>query len=291
MYAAEFSGKASTLASEDILTAYVFSLFRYLSSSKLPFKFLERAKNIDGNLLSLTDPRLTGMDFWPRFRLPEGKKCREGDVLILVHDIAQGHIAILIEAKYKSGLSNHLPQPSNKVEGYESGHQLADEYLGLMKGQLMSKDVLQQGIAHSNVRCILYVTAHHAFPFEDIKSAVDALRASEDACLTPEKDIYWLPWWHLYSLIDAELQDKSTGYSSGEVNLLADTRLALSMRGLRPFDPFRDLIAVEILDSLWTSSRLFTGIMDVPKYVTAFQRTLIDQQDQSAGDSRRDERC
>lgn len=270
MYAAEFSGKVSTSASEDILTSYVFSLFRYLSSSRLPCKFLECAQNAQGDLLSLNMPSVTGLKFWPRFKLPGYTRCREGDVLILLQDFGERRIAILIEAKFKSGLSNHLPRPCIDIEGYRSGHQLADEYIGLMKGKLVSNDSLQEEVARSNVRWVLYVTAHHTFPSEDIRSAIDAVMAAEHVAERPERDIYWLPWWHLYALIDVELKANSTEYSSGEINLLADTRLALASRGLRPFDPFQDLVPVDTLDALELSPRIFWGLIDVLRYTPAF---------------------
>jgi hypothetical protein len=291
MYAAESSGKVSISASEDILTSYVFSLFRYLSSSYLPFKFLECAQNIEGKLLSLASPSLTGMKFWPRFRLPGDTRYREGDVLILLQDATQGNIALLIEAKFKSGLSNHLPQPAIEVARYTAGHQLADEYVGLMEGELISNDGLPGDVARSNVRFVLYVTAHHTFPCEDIVSAIEAVRASGNVDGTPEREIYWLPWWRLYALIDTELKDNVTGYSSGELNLLADTRLALDMRGLRPFNPFQDIIPVKLLESLWSSPTLFTAITAVARYETVMSVPSVINGTSQFGDTRANERC
>lgn len=231
MLAAELYGKVSIrlTASEDVLTSYVLSLFRYLSDMRVLEDWLRRARNVAGQ--SLPIDRFTHADvaFWPRVRLPDGRE-REPDAVLALGDASGHHSVLVVEAKFHAGLSNQGPgspldQDDNagglNGETQLAGHQLADALVALSHGMWKRPKVIGQWLTKADATAVLYITAHHAMPVEDIPGSA--------------ADVYWLSWRALAEVLEQHGKGRYVGYSPGERNLLNDVYAILRRRKLLSF--------------------------------------------------------
>lgn len=187
MFSAEVHGKVSITnpphqRMEDVLTSYVFSLFRYLNNLQAPLAFLREAKNLNDEKLEFDDLVSAQVYFWPRFNFP-GIGFREPDVLLLLEEKGGGKIAAVIEAKYYSGLSNRVNDENGIEEEDQSattgpifhyGHQLADQYCGVMCGRWNDEEV-QNKLSQVNKKVLLYVTTHYELPSADLDEAAETI--------------------------------------------------------------------------------------------------------------------
>lgn len=270
MLAAEIYGKISLnnppyQRMEDVLTSHVFSLFRYLKNLQLPTSFLREALNLRGEKLILNDLVSAQVCFWPRFSFP----CigfREPDALLLLEDISNGKVAAVIEAKYGSGLSNRgnnendAEEDKEPSESFHYGHQLADEYCGVMCGLCNSGEEVQKELAQVNRKVLIFVTAHYEIPITDLEEAVDTIRKrAKSKCTGKGIDcwkscktaIYWVGWRNLYTLINQHLVD----YTGGELSYIKDLQEALELRNLQPFKkPFNNLFDVDEYERLFSNT-------------------------------------
>lgn len=116
MLAAELHGKTSDDAlasqrSEDVLTSYVFSLFRYVDNLRVPVEWLRLARNLAGKPLPLHAVDSASVAFWPTVMLHEPVRYREPDVVLALRDSRGHEVVLVVEAKFHAGLSNQAQQP------------------------------------------------------------------------------------------------------------------------------------------------------------------------------------
>lgn len=305
MLAAEIYGKMSGgnpahERMEDILTSYVLSLFRYLNKLKIMEGFLRKARNIDGHNLTVAKIKSGDVFFWPLFNFG-GTNSREPDAFIGLEEENGRKTAIVVEAKYDSGLSNVLgkgkPSEENEVKKLlekesksliKFGHQLADEYCGLKCGKwvfrkIHSKCDPQVYRTQAERKCLLYITSHYEFPKGDIKEVIEASkdtnrckRASESCAVNAGKEIYWVGWRDLYAIIEEmgmlQIPSKAlTDYTAAEQYLISDLAEVLRIRGLQTFDPFRELKPVQLANNILDDYFLFNGLKPVGLYESIFQ--------------------
>jgi len=305
MLAAEIYGKMSGgnpayERMEDILTSYVLSLFRYLNNLEIMEGFLRKARNIEGHNLTVANVKSGDVFFWPLLNFG-GTNCREPDAFICLEEENGKKLAVAVEAKYHSGLSNILgkSEASGKEEAekllekegeslVEFRHQLADEYCGLKCGKwtfrkVYSKYDPQIFQAKAERKYLLYITSHHEFPKGDIMEAIEATRdrkgcerALGNCGVNASNEIYWVGWRDLYAVIEEKgmLQVPSKAcmdYTASEQCLIADLAEVLRIRGLKTFDPFRDLKPVQLVSNIIDDHFLFDGLKPVGLYESIIQ--------------------
>ncbi len=163
---------------EDVLTSYVFSLFRYLNDLSVPLAFLQCAQNLDERNLALHQINEVSVFFWPRFTFGTSR-FREADVLLLLTHLKKGRTAVVIEAKYDSGLTNRSDGVTDGDESMDEqsetpicyGHQLADEFCGIKCGSWQSEEI-RQNIHQAERKLLLYVTGNYEMPKTELQEAV-----------------------------------------------------------------------------------------------------------------------
>lgn len=282
MLAAELYGKLSPAKPphermEDVLTSYVFSMFRYLNDPVVPLAFLNEAENLRGQNLVFSGVTDASVFFWPRFSFGTGKS-READAVLVLSKSEGSKVAILVEAKYESGLSN-LPGNVATLDYFRDvqdagslqlGHQLADEFCGIQCATSWGAEVRRE-LEHADRKLLLYLTANHVIPKPQLQEAVGEIR--KRPCCTPEceagaeSDIYWLSWRHLHRI----LSDNNLfgTYTLAERNLFHDLRSVLEQRGLEWFSPFGDLISVEPYPAFYKHN-FWLGLQPVEGYEPIF---------------------
>lgn len=209
---------------EDVLTSSVFGLLRYLEPMSLLLPALREARRLTGERYRPPD----GVDeaefeFWPR--LPGG---REPDVVIKLLGAGRWVGTVVVEAKFLSGKSNR-GCGSEEVEELGptgvDGDQLCDEARGV-------------ALAGYPEPILLYLTAHSAFPYDDVSASQDDLRTFGEAGGLPP--ILWMGWDAF--LRPAEQLVKAA--SRQQVRYLAqDLANLLARRGFGHFDGFRCTLA------------------------------------------------
>ncbi|MEW6546787.1 MAG: hypothetical protein AB1446_07725 [Bacillota bacterium] len=237
MLAAELHGKVA--ANEDILTSHVFSIFRYISDLSIPLAFLSCARNLHNQALSLDSLAEAEVVFWPRFSLRGGSRWREADALLRLTDAQGRRVAVVVEAKCHSGLSN---VPGGGVGGEEKspeddlarstfGHQLADEFCGIKCGDWQG---LEHPLKPGEARFLIYVTQHYEMPRPELEEAVTEITKrpcqGPDCRLHAENSIYWVSWRDLHGVLSQGNRLKYCNHGQGR--LLGDLRQVLEARGL-----------------------------------------------------------
>gem|GEM_PF-3938066 len=275
MLSAELHGKISRanppeVTMEDVLTSYVLSLFRYLNDLRIPAAFLKRAKNLKGQPPAIDELRDAQIAFWPRFRLPRGPR-REPDALLILNEKDGTSTAVVVEAKYRSGLSSLSIGAADGGEGRDDKaekehvypcHQLAHEYCSVRCACYEIEESLQTAMRQSQNRLTIYITSNYVPPFADLRDAVEAIRS----CSCPRKNatcsdeaeqhIYWVNWQALYQILEDEASHGYPNCSRSDRNLLDDLSEVLEMRGLQPFQPFRNLMDVEEYEPFYIGDRV-----------------------------------
>ncbi|HHV15313.1 MAG TPA: hypothetical protein GXX58_01890 [Gelria sp.] len=270
MLAAELHGKISDRnisdRMEDVLTSYVMSLFRYLNNLYIPLLFLSQARNLHGEFLHI-GKTLSAVElfFWPKFSLND-KSSREPDALLVFSEnLSNCDIAIEIEAKYLSGLSNiytpefdeDMDEDKGELEFLKYGHQLADEYCGLYCGNWNLETDTQKRLSLSERKYLVFITGHYELPRQDLLDAVYEVEQrkcynTEINCgLNPGENIFWVSWRQLSEILETESLAGYPDYSQGEINLLEDIRNMLIGRGLVPFTVWQNLQPVMVYKSFW----------------------------------------
>jgi len=242
---------------EDVLTSYLFSLFRYLNNPQVLISWLRQAKDIKNQPLLIKDLLSVEVFFWPRFSFP-GAGMREPDILLLLKETGGKRTAAVIEAKYDADLTNlgskegsngKTPRP------FQYGHQLADYYCGPMCGLWNTGVNINSELSRADEKIIIYVTGHYGLPRNDIAKTVEGLSKRKPAsypgkAVTCQKNIneslYWVGWRNLYNIIGNSL----SSYVGGELNYLLDLHSVLELWRLQPFHPpFNGLIPLSIYKS------------------------------------------
>lgn len=159
--------------SEDLLTASVFGLMRYLPAEVLLFPILERAVNVREKILQLNKTILDEKieyEFWPKLKFSEPD---------LKMDFGDNH-TIFIEAKFYSGKS-----------GNGEKDQLLRQYQDLRN--------LKSGLG-----TIIYLTKHRTIPVAEISDSVNSVRNFGDN-LDPddfENNTFWLSWFDVWEVCE-----------------------------------------------------------------------------------------
>lgn len=128
MTIAELHGKSPLTTSEDMLTANVFTAFRYLPAASGIIGFLRAIKGL-GDIIPEPQREATAhYFFWPKGQM------REPDVLLELRiDGALYHI--VVETKYLSGATDReIEEIEEAEEIIPWGNQLADQLRELIKG-------------------------------------------------------------------------------------------------------------------------------------------------------------
>src|SRR5262249_54283469 len=239
---------------EDVLTSHVFSLFRYLTSPSLPFRFLAKAVNLAGEALPVGDARDCRLFFWQKFSVGRGGRGREVDA-VLVWTAAEGRrIALGVENKDRSGASDTAPDAVGQVaeQGTDTGpaftgNQLADEVLGMKQGRWVNPQCAGM-IQAASRQLLLYVTRHHELPVQEFQTAIGEVAAQQPGVREAlERDVYGVSWRALHALLTQEGPAVAASHSPGEAALLRDVREMLGLRKLNMFHPYADLEEVDEL--------------------------------------------
>ena len=227
---------------EDILTSNVFGLLKYVTPEEGLLNYLAFAEDEDGNqplkylgFLHEVSQDSISYDFWPWWEEPNCYGC-EPDVVISLKISAQKKLLMLIEAKYLSGKS------SEADESYDiPTDQLAREWDNLSVRSNKSNEC----------PVLIYLTAHYAYPYQDINDAISEFREKRPNSVNPI--IYWLSWRHLFELC------KTTANP-----ILKDLILLLERLNLKFFNG----VALEYVNILWSLEKVFgwqeyTGIQAI----------------------------
>jgi hypothetical protein len=240
MTIAEIHGKLPEYEGmEDLLTSDVFSTFKYLPVELAFIPFLKRAVNFrTGETINYSFDDVIKADyiFWPKTSYFK----REPDLLILLTRRNQSPISIVVEAKYRSGKSNVNRENDLQELQLLDGDQLAEQYYELVNENFNIDYPYKELLMESNDRFLLFVTAHDALPknvtnetekvFHKIKNKI-GLR-SEDTL-----HLYWVNWQAAWSVADEALNNEAN-IPLGFKLMLADLKILLERKGLRPFNGF-----------------------------------------------------
>ena len=169
---------------EDKLTGDIFGTIRYLPSEKLLLPFLRKAYWLDPDtherqLLELefsTEPEIL---FWPH-----NYPGIEPDIEIKGTEFDQ-KIKILIEVKYKSGLSGD-DNPTESVTANESNNQL------IKQARVLADD------PEFNRKILIFLTEDGAYP-KELLDRVLRIIGSESKLHNIE--VYWLSWHDIKSVV------------------------------------------------------------------------------------------
>ncbi len=238
--------------SEDNLTSYFCSAFRYFANNEVLIEFLREASKINGQKLILSEIKNIQVYFWPKFNFPETRN-RESDVILIFEEDGGRIVAMVIEAKYNSGLSNMPDEINEDRKKYNKntitlGHQLSDEYCGIMCGQWLS-DGLEGQLIQADWKLLVYITSNYEFPLDDIDQAIINIKRrkcknTKHYCSSSVFEIYWLSWRTLYALLKQYKENHSQRYLSSEENYFFDLFEILDLRDLKEFKIFEALAPV-----------------------------------------------
>lgn len=230
MTIAEIHGKSPLTTSEDMLTANVFTAFRYLPARMGIIGFLRSIKGVGDVIPEPASKASAAYFFWPR------GKTREPDVLLELRvDGTLYHV--VVEAKYLSGASDReLEEIEEKEEMILQGNQLADQMRELAAGEYM---VWRKGrpsqskrlTSEAENRLLLYLTAHPVRPRTTLRKST---------ALYPEgaSRLFWSSWYHvsdyLHEQASALREFPYDRIVSDILTLLAQKQFK-TFQGVRPF--------------------------------------------------------
>ena len=238
MTVAEIHGKISETGTnlsermEDLLTSDIFGCMRYLPAQKALIPFLQTARSLHNNILTIQDEVIrVHYSFWPWLKSAKRISCEPDVVLGLETEENHVHL-VLIEAKYYSGLS------SEEDERAEPNDQLARE--------LDNLDVLSCATlgwrTHLEIasRTLLFVTQDMGIPHDLlVKSLAEYARKRNK-----HGDIFWASWRFLPSILERNLEKESVTENGA---VMADMLALLLRKGLIMFggvDPITEYFAL-----------------------------------------------
>lgn len=236
MAIAEIHGKTPYGYSEDILTADVFTAFRYLPADKGIIGFLRSIPGLDARIPPPDEMSSCEIFFWPL-----GGLCGREPDLLLELTIQDQVLHVVVEAKYTSGPSDTDDYEEDLAgELVTLGNQLADEFRDLghgvygvergLKGQrrLYLRSAPQD-------RFLLYLTAHFIEPTGDLEQAQGYLADIADK-------LFWTSWYQVYDFLTAARETLAQfPYSK----IIDDTSSLLSKK---QFTSFQGIAAPPVID-------------------------------------------
>lgn len=238
MTVAEIRGKISEAGAslsermEDLLTSDTFGCMRYMPPQDALVPFLLTASSLQGNALTIPAGVLTiHWSFWPWLKAAGRIPCEPDVVLGLETEENHVHL-IVIEAKYKSGLS------SEEDERDEPNDQLARELDNLDAVSCATLGWRPQSEIASRV--LLFVTQDMGIPRDLLtKSLAEYARKRNK-----EGNVYWTSWRFLPSILERSLEVEA---SQERRAVLEDMLMLLLRKGLVLFcgvDPIAQYFTV-----------------------------------------------
>lgn len=190
---------------EDILTSSVFGLLKYLAPELGLFRFLSRAKTLDGDSLlsvlgTIHESHCVSVtyEFWPRWPKngTEAVSTCEPDVVLHIRLSHKVSYLIAIEAKYLSGKSSKAEEIEEPAVDRPSNDQLAREWICLV----------EEARFCDAQPVLVYLTANAVCPQEEILASLkDCPVKCDGSSLQPT--ICWLSWRHLPSLFQHDTNE------------------------------------------------------------------------------------
>ena len=229
MSIAELHGKTPFIYSEDLLTADVFTAFRYLPPATGIVSFLLSIPGLGQKLSPITEDVHVTYHFWPL-----GERYRREPDLLLALQTGSRRIHVVIEAKYFSGASDlEIREIEEDGRLQKVGNQLGDQLRDLHNGQYR---VFQEGqrsqqlnlASQTNERYLLYLTAHLLRPEAELARALAANPAATGR-------LYWANWYEVYAHFQTMRSQATTPPHS---LILQDICLLLDRKGFATFNGF-----------------------------------------------------
>ena len=248
MTIAEIHGKSPLTTSEDMLTANVFTAFRYLPAGSGIIGFLRTIKGVADVIPEPGSKATAEYFFWPV------GLTREPDVLLEIQ-IDGRAFHVIVEAKYFSGPSDYElieMEIDAQAEAIRWGNQLADQLRELAGG---TYNVWHDGRRERHKRLesrpqdrlLLYLTAHALQPQAEL---------GRSALLCPEEAhrLYWSNWYHIYDY----LEGNRTLFNAFPFNHVVDDLFQLFK--LKAFSSFQGVIQPARLKSPDLDGRFWQGV-------------------------------
>jgi len=204
---------------EDLLTSNVFQLLRYISLENGLLPVLREAVNIDGDKLNIQrDKYEAELCFWKNF------SNSEPDIFIELKNKENVIYSIMVEAKYLSGKSGTaIFEGEEDAQIYIAGSDQLEREWNDLKGYSAKK----------NTRCFLvYLTMHWTIPTIDLKSSIEVI--GDDS----RKNIYWLNWQSIHSILEDILKETKGNLSDTEKIVIKDIVELLNKKGLKEFSGY-----------------------------------------------------
>ncbi len=186
---------------EDVLTSCVFgTLLReeYVPLYLIPF--LNQAQNINGEqpLQRIPGDISISISFWPWL---QGKE--QGCQPDIVIEYSDGTL-LLVEAKHLSGKSNLLVDTDDSLNANCEGDcldDLSDKNIFYADQLTREWDVLFSTCQSTQCQFLVYLTAHHSFPFSEVE---ESLKEIKDTATRKKMGsaLLWLSWRDLSSLLE-----------------------------------------------------------------------------------------
>ncbi len=226
MTVAEIRGKISETGTnlsermEDLLTSDIFGCMRYLPVQKALVPFLQIARSLHGNTLTIQGEIIkVHYSFWPSLKFSNCIPCEPDVVVGLETKENQLHL-VFIESKYYSGLS------SEEDERAKPNDQLTRE--------LDNLDVVSCANlgwrTHSEIaaRSLLFVTQDMGIPQNLLLKSL----GEYDRKRNKHGDIFWASWRSLPSILEQNLKKESVTENKA---VMADMLSLLLRKGLIMF--------------------------------------------------------
>lgn len=178
------SGKNLTSGSEDLLTASVFGVLRYLPADALLFPILKQAKNLhDETFNPNTDVKNSKIEieFWPALKYSEPD---------LVIDTGMNEL-IFVESKFNSGKSGSYDYEDG-INSKPVNDQLKREFKDLMEYSFENNKSVK--------KTLIYLTAHRTMPKDDLISSYQAVNVSGLNSEMFKNNTYWLSWFDVWKV-------------------------------------------------------------------------------------------
>jgi hypothetical protein len=254
MTLAEIHGKAPIKNSEDLLTADVFTTFKYLPPEIGIFAFLHSIDGLDELLQPLQNNETVtcAYHFWP-IGLKHG---REPDVLLELN-VEERIYHVGVEAKYFSGPSDKETQEiEQEGDVQQVGNQLADQLRDLQYGEyrIFNRGLRNRYFSLSSKpddRFLIYLTAHVTKPRE-------ALSRAEAQYPSAKKKLFWASWYDVYDHLASQRDDKLRFPFQ---DIIDDICVLLEKKSFSTFQGFTELPKFhqpEWNGSFWQDAPLFS---------------------------------
>jgi hypothetical protein len=200
---AELHGKVPSEISlrEDTLTSGAFGILTTLPASYLA-EWFGWARRADREALVVPTPVLVDATFWPQLVESNGGIC-EPDALLTFEDQSGRKLGVLVEVKYKSGMSG-WPTPVTDVD---VRGQLGREWLALRQnGHVFPRQPVDE-------TALVYVTTDATFPGETFNSVAAELHEKQGEGDQFRAGAYWVSWFTLSNLVRGALDGQPLSHT------------------------------------------------------------------------------